>query len=80
MPPDHIDIYVPEEGITVTAWNGTQSQPGALYDWSRLEEKDQYSFFLGGNKPLGGGVRPPHTDAPKLLVIRTRYADSLTPS
>ena len=78
MPPDHIDIYVPEEGITVTAWNGTQSQPGALYDWSRLEEKDQYSFFLGGNKPLAV-VEPPHTDAPKLLVIRDSYADSLTP-
>ena len=78
MPPDRIDIYVPEEGVTVTAWNGTQSQPGVLYDWSRLEEKDQYSFFLGGNKPLAV-VETPHTDAPKLLVIRDSYADSLTP-
>ena len=78
MTPDTIDIYVPEEGITVTAWNGTQPEAGVLYDWSKLEVKDKYSFFLGGNKPLAV-VKSGNTDAPKLLVIRDSYSDSLAP-
>lgn len=78
MTPDTIDIYVPEEGVTVTAWSGTQPEAGVLYDWSKLEVKDKYSFFLGGNKPLAV-VKTQRTDAPKLLVIRDSYSDSLAP-
>ena len=78
MAPDSIDIYVPEEGITVTAWNGTQPEAGVLYDWSKLEVKDKYSFFLGGNKPLAV-VKGQNTAGPKLLVIRDSYSDSLAP-
>ena len=78
MAPDSIDIYVPEEGITVTAWNGTQPEEGVLYDWSKLEVKDKYSFFLGGNKPLAV-VKGPNADGPRLLVIRDSYSDSLAP-
>ena len=78
MAPDSIDIYVPEEGITVTAWNGTQPEEGVLYDWSKLEVKDKYSFFLGGNKPLAV-VKGQNTVGPKLLVIRDSYSDSLAP-
>ena len=78
MAPDSIDIYVPEEGITVTAWNGTQPEESVLYDWSKLEVKDKYSFFLGGNKPLAV-VKGQNTVGPKLLVIRDSYSDSLAP-
>lgn len=78
MAPDSIDIYVPEEGITVTAWNGIQPEEGTLYDWSKLEVKDKYSFFLGGNKPLAV-VKGPRADGPKVLVIRDSYSDSLAP-
>lgn len=78
MAPDSIDIYVPEEGITVTAWNGTRPEEGVLYDWSKLEVKDKYSFFLGGNKPLAV-VKGQNTVGPKLLVIRDSYSDSLAP-
>lgn len=78
MRPDCIDCYVPESGVTVTAWKGSQPEEEALYDWSRLEEKDKYTFFLGGNKPLAV-VRTQHTQEPRLLVIRDSYSDSLTP-
>lgn len=78
MAPDAIDIYVPEEEITVTAWNGSQPEAGVLYDWSKLEVKDKYSFFLGGNKPLVV-VEGRNTDGPRLLVIRDSYSDSLAP-
>ena len=78
MAPDAIDIYVPGEGIAVTAWNGSQPEAGVLYDWSKLEVKDKYSFFLGGNKPLVV-VEGRNTDGPRLLVIRDSYSDSLAP-
>ena len=78
MKPDSIDIYVPEEGITATTWSGTQPEEGVLYDWPKLEEKDKYAFFLGGNKPLTV-LETAHTDAPKLLVVRDSYSDSLAP-
>ena len=78
MKPHSIDIYVPEEGITATTWSGTQPEEGVLYDWPKLEEKDKYAFFLGGNKPLTV-LETAHTDAPKLLVVRDSYSDSLAP-
>ena len=43
-----------------------------------LEEKDQYAFFMGGNQSLAV-VRTEHTDAPKLLIVRDSYTDSLVP-
>ena len=49
-----------------------------LYDTSFLSVKDKYSMFLGGNQPLAV-VRTPHTDAPKLLIVRDSYTDSLVP-
>lgn len=78
MEPDSIEIYVPQEGVEVTAWNGPQSETGTLYDWDKLEEKDKYSFFLGGNKALAV-LRTGRTDAPKLLIVRDSYSDSLAP-
>lgn len=77
MEPDSIDIYVPEDGIQVTAWNSAQPEEGVLYDWSKLEEKDKYAFFLGGNKPLA--VLRTQNDGPRLLIVRDSYADSMAP-
>ena len=78
MTPDVIDQYVPEDGVEVTSWFGAEPQTGSLYDWSKLEEKDQYAFFMGGNQSLAV-VRTEHTDAPKLLIVRDSYTDSLVP-
>ena len=79
MKPDSIDIYVPEEGITATTWSGTQPEEGVLYDWPKLEEKDKYAFFPGGNKPLTV-LETAHTDAPKLLVVGTPTVTVWPPS
>lgn len=78
MPPDAIDVYVPETGITVKSWRGLTPEAGVLYDWSKLEEKDKYAFFLGGNQSLAV-LKTEHTDAPKLLIVRDSYTDSLAP-
>lgn len=78
MEPDQIDVYVPDNGVTVTSWRGPQPEAGALYDWSKLEEKDKYAVFLGGNQSLAV-LETEHTGGPRLLVVRDSYADSLAP-
>ena len=78
LPPDHINRYISDEGVTVTAYPDGTPQPGSLYVDSFLSEKDKYSSFLGGNKPLCV-IETEHTGAPKVLVIRDSYADSLAP-
>ncbi len=81
--PDSIQTYVPDEGVTVTSYTyDGQGRPTeearALYVKSFLEEKDKYAMFLGGNQSLCV-VRTPNTSAPKLLIVRDSYADSLVP-
>ena len=75
--PDSIEIYVPEEGVSVTRVENGEATPGALYDWARLSEKDKYAFFLGGNQPLA--VIETGHEGPKLLLVRDSYADSEAP-
>ena len=81
--PDEMDIYVPEEGITVTSHTydnkgNPVEEPRELYDRSYLEKKDKYSMVLGGQQPLGV-VKTGNSDKPKLLLIRDSYSDSLVP-
>ncbi|MBE6955987.1 MAG: hypothetical protein E7450_00840 [Ruminococcaceae bacterium] len=75
---DTIETYIPADGLTVTAYPEGKPVPGSLYVDSYLKEKDKYSYFLGGNKPLCV-ITTEHTDADKVLVIRDSYADSLAP-
>ena len=76
--PDRITTYVEEDGIQVERVEGKTTADGLLYDESRLEKKDKYSMFLGGNQPLAI-LRTDNRDAPKLLVIRDSYFDSMAP-
>lgn len=76
--PDSIDTYVSGEGVKVTSYFGAQPEEGSLYVDSFLAVKDKYSYFLGGRQPLCI-IQTEHTDAPKVLVIRDSYSDSLSP-
>ena len=76
--PDTIDIYVPEEGVTVTSNFTGKEEPGEMYVEDYLEKKDKYSYFLGGNQPLCV-LETEKNDGPKVLVIRDSYSDSLAP-
>ena len=76
--PDRIDTYVPEDGLTVTGYPNGTAQPGSLYVPEKLAEKDKYSFFLGGNQPLCV-IQTQQKDAPKVLIVRDSYSDSLAP-
>lgn len=81
--PDEMDIYVPEDGITVTSHTydskgNPVEEPRELYVESYLGKKDKYSMFLGGQQALGV-VKTGNADKPKLLLIRDSYSDSLVP-
>ena len=76
--PDEMYTWVPEAGITVTRYPEGAPIPGSLYDLSKLEVKDKYSMFLGGNQPLCV-IENPEAKNGKLLVIRDSYSDSLAP-
>lgn len=76
--PDAIDVYVPEDGVEVTSYFTDKPEQGELYVEKFLNEKDKYSYFLGGNQPLCV-IKGQNTDAPKVLVVRDSYADSLAP-
>lgn len=81
--PDQIDIYVPDDGITVTShtydtMGNPIEEPRSLYDYTYLGVKDKYSMFLGGQQPLGV-VTNENSDGGKLLIIRDSYTDSIVP-
>ena len=76
--PDSIDTYVSGDGVKVTSWFEGYPEGGSLYVDSYLDVKDKYSYFLGGNQSLCV-IETEHTDAPKLLIIRDSYSDSLAP-
>ena len=79
--PDEMYTWVPEGGdngqVAVMRYPEGEPIVGSLYDISKLEVKDKYSMFLGGNQPLCFIYNPEGTG--NLLVIRDSYSDSLAP-
>ena len=75
---DRIEIYVPDSGISVARYENGEQTPGLMYDMSRLEQKDQYSMFMGGNQPLAV-VKSDAPGGQKLLLVRDSYADCEIP-
>lgn len=77
LEPDTIEYYVFDDAVTVE--NGLTGEIGGLYVESKLEEKDKYSSFLGGNNPLYIIRNPNAATDKKILVVRDSYTDSLAP-
>lgn len=75
--PDAIQIAIPGDGVTVTSYTGDKAEPRSLYDYGKLEQKDKYAFFLGGQQPLC--VIETGHEGEKLLIVRDSYTDSLAP-
>ena len=75
--PDAIEVYVKEDGKEVTSNFTGREEPGQLYVEKRLDAKNQYAYFLGGNQPLC--VIRSRAEGPKLLVLRDSYCDCLAP-
>ena len=77
--PDSMEIAVSDEDVTVTNYfDGTPTE-GALYNYEKLEVKDKYPFFLGGNQPLCVIKSEKPGAEGRLLVIRDSFSDALAP-
>ena len=76
--PDSIQTYIPDQGLQVTSYFDGSPTQGSLYAEEFLEKKDKYSYFLGGVQPLCT-IKTEKQDAPKVLLIRDSYSDSLAP-
>jgi hypothetical protein len=79
LPSDSISYWVDDTGLDITSWRTGKPEPAELYDRSYLEQKDQYSSFLGGNQPLCVIRNENLPQGEKLLVIRDSYSDALAP-
>ena len=80
-----------EEPIYIYASEQTEDMPevdvnyvnekkktATLYDTSKLEEKDKYAVFLGGNYPLID-IRTTADTTDRLLLIKDSYANCMIP-
>ncbi len=73
--PDNIyAIAVNEEQVSVIC----DGEKGSVYDESKLETKDKYAYFFGGNYGRVD-IKTGNKDKPKLLVIKDSYANSFVP-
>ena len=75
--PDSIQIIVPAGDAELTRYDTPEGTVSPVYDYSKLETKDKYSMFLGGNTSRLV-IRTAHGGG-KLLVIRDSYADCELP-
>ena len=76
--PDEIRTYEPNYGKTVISNFSGKEEMGKLYDYEKLNGKNKYAFFLGGNQPLCI-VSSEIENNQKLLLIRDSYSDTLVP-
>ena len=77
---EKIDIYVPREGDDdlIVNYVNESRRTTSLYDSSKLETKDQYGVFLGGNTSLID-IRTVSTSQKRLLVVKDSFANSFIP-
>ncbi len=75
--PDSIQTFVPAGDAELTRYDTSEGTVSPIYDVGKLETKDKYSMFLGGN-PSRLVIRTGHAGG-KLLVIRDSYADCELP-
>jgi len=75
--PDTMERWVPDSGVTLTRYDSPEGTVSPVYDESRLEVKDKYSYYLGGN--VSRAVIETGHGGGKLLVLRDSYADCELP-
>lgn len=77
---EQIDIYVPTEGDDDVVVNYVDEgrKRTSLYDSSKLETRDKYGVFLGGNTSVMD-IRTVSTSQKRLLVVKDSFADCFIP-
>lgn len=76
---DSIEVYFPKkDGETVVTYVEEQKKSPSLYDSSKLDEKDKYQVFTGGNHPRLN-IKSKGDPDKKLLLIKDSYANAILP-
>ena len=77
---EQIDIYAPTEGDDDVVVNYVDEgrKTTSLYDSSKLETRDKYGVFLGGNTSVAD-IRTVSTSQKRLLVVKDSFADCFIP-
>lgn len=75
-----IDIYVPAEGDddVVVTYVDEGRKTTSLYDSSKLETRDQYGVFLGGNASVID-IKTVSSSQKRLLVVKDSFANCFIP-
>ena len=76
--PDHIYLYKLNEDMKYQLIYNLEKKTDTLYDLDKLEGKDKYSVFMGGNNALIE-VQTSNRNGRKLLVIKDSYAHCFVP-
>ena len=76
--PDEIFIYAKDLDTKVTIFDGINYKQVSIYNEDKLDKKDKYAYFLGGNQPLII-LETKEVEKEKLLVIRDSFFDSVAP-
>ncbi|HJD02635.1 MAG TPA: hypothetical protein H9750_08575 [Candidatus Mediterraneibacter excrementavium] len=75
-----IDIYAPTQGDddVVLSYVDERRKTTSLYDSSKLETRDQYSVFLGGNASVID-IKTVSSSQKRLLVLKDSFANCFIP-
>lgn len=77
--PDTITLFRYDGDDEFIVYNKeADKETNGFYDLSKLEQKDKYLVFLGGNYPELH-IRAKNHDRPSLLLIKDSFANSLVP-
>ncbi|WP_242824192.1 DHHW family protein [[Clostridium] dakarense] len=77
---DTIEIYIPQDKNDeyVVNYVEEQKKSASLYDSSKLNIKDKYGVFLGGNHPLTK-IKTTSKEDRRLLIFKDSYANNFIP-
>ena len=74
---EQIDIYVPKDidKDLIVNYEEEQKKTTTIYDKSKLDTRDKYAVFLGGNSPIID-IRTLSANPGRLLIIKDSFANS----
>lgn len=76
---DTIELFLPKEEIGYTIYNENSKETSdSLYDYSKLDTKDKYAIYFGGNQPFIK-ISTELYNGRKILVIKDSYANCFIP-
>lgn len=76
---DKIDLYIPKEEMTYSVdYNMGEKQTETLYEMDKLEQKDKYEVFLGGNHALLD-ITTSNKNGKTLLVVKDSFSHCFLP-